>query len=96
MFMARDVSLTMGSLSSVPKSDQVPLLRKAKLSPCAGTAVIADCVSWPQTLITFTGSSPISSHISRLSTPFCAPEGTIGVRISPGIPSLSSRSYAQS
>ena len=86
MFIEREVSFTMGAGISVPKSDQVPLLKNAKLSSSDGTAVIADCVSCPQTLTTFTGSSPSSSQISLLSTPFSVPVGTMGVSIPVGMP----------
>ena len=42
MFMFIEVSLTIGLSSSVPKSDHVPLERKAKSPSSHGTEVIAD------------------------------------------------------
>ena len=59
-------SSTIGCSSSVPSSDHVPLLRKAK-RPSAGTAATAEAVSWP-TAATGIAAQPISPATSGRST----------------------------
>ncbi len=85
-----------GLSDSVPRSDHVPLLIKAKSFCSEGTAVTALCVSCPATAMTFTLSTPSSSAMSALSLPISVPVLTMGANMSLGKPNLSISEYDHS
>jgi hypothetical protein len=94
---SRAASVSTGSSSSRPTSDQVPEETYADGSSPLGTATTADAVSWDPTATTGTSSPrPTACATSGSKVPITDPGDRSGGRIPAGTPTRSATSAAQS
>ena len=75
-FKASVSAVITGASVSTPISDQVPLLKYAKLRSSAGTAATADPVSCPATAITGIAPNPVIFCTSSVNVPIFSPGKT--------------------